>query len=99
MWRSRSDVLTLSYYIEKNQAHKVLGHLLKVFTTVSWLYLFSQNKYNTVVILFQVKKLEKEGLLCIFYEQVLPQRMALRFMPEIMVKEPSEFGLVQVLSL
>lgn len=84
----------------KNQAHKVLGHLLKVFATVSWVIILSrQLNYNTVVTLFQVKKLKKEVVSCIFLEHGLPQRMALRFMPRLMVREPSESGLVQDLNL
>lgn len=33
-------------------------------------------------------------MVCIFFVHALPQRMAKKFMLRLMVKEPSEFGLV-----
>lgn len=44
------------FYIEKNQAHKALGHLLKVLPLFNWFIILSrQLNYNTVGTLSQVK--------------------------------------------
>lgn len=83
----------------KNQAPKGAWSLAKSVATVSWFMILSrQLNYNTVVDLFQVKLEKGGGFVCIFYVQALPQRMAQRFMPEIMVNAPLESGLVQVLN-
>lgn len=81
------------FFIEKTKRKKHAWLLAEGVSTIQLVYNFSsQLNYNTVEFPLQVKTCERRVMLCTFSVHGLPPRTVLKFMQEIMAKEPLGSG-------